>query len=51
MTHALSGNFFWQMLYDDTNALDAVRVGRPVKVSVDRGGTSVDVKVTPEARK
>ena len=38
-------------IYDYTYALDAVKIGQPVKITVDRGGQPVEVTVTPEARK
>ncbi len=38
-------------IYDYTYALDAVKIGQPVKVSVDREGKRVELTVTPEARK
>jgi Tol biopolymer transport system component len=38
-------------IYDYTYALDAVKIGQPVKVTVERGGKRVEVTVTPEARK
>ena len=38
-------------IYDYTYALDAVKVGQPVKVVVQRGGEKTTVTVTPEARK
>ncbi len=38
-------------IYDYTYALDAVKIGQPVKVVVERGGKKVEVTVTPEARK
>ena len=38
-------------IYDYTYALDGAKVGRPVKVTVQRGGKNVTVTVTPEARK
>jgi predicted metalloprotease with PDZ domain len=38
-------------IYDYTYALDAVKIGTPVKVAVERGGQRVEVTVTPEARK
>jgi S1-C subfamily serine protease len=38
-------------IYDYTYALDAVKIGRPVKISVEREGKRVEVTVTPEARK
>jgi hypothetical protein len=37
--------------YDYTYALDAVKIGQPVKVVVMRDGASVEVSVVPEARK
>jgi hypothetical protein len=38
-------------IYDYTYALDAVKIGVPVKVIVDRAGHRVELNVTPEARK
>ncbi len=38
-------------IYDYTYALDAVKIGVPVKVVVERDGQRVDLSVTPEARK
>jgi Tol biopolymer transport system component len=38
-------------IYDYTYALDAVKIGQPVKVVVIRDGKSVTLSVTPEARK
>ncbi len=38
-------------IYDYTYALDAVKIGTPVKVIVEREGKRVEVTVTPEARK
>ncbi len=38
-------------IYDYTYALDAVKIGMPVKVIVEREGKRVEVTVTPEARK
>ena len=38
-------------IYDYTYALDAVKTGTPVKVTVEREGQRVEVTVTPEARK
>jgi Tol biopolymer transport system component len=38
-------------IYDYTYALDAVKIGQPVKVVVERGGERVELTVTPEARK
>jgi hypothetical protein len=38
-------------IYDYTYALDAVKIGQPVKVSVEREGKRVELTVTPEARK
>lgn len=40
-----------QNIYDYTYALDAVKIGQPVKVVVDRNGQRVELTVTPEARK
>lgn len=38
-------------IYDYTFALDAVKIGQPVKAVVERGGMRVELTVTPEARK
>jgi len=38
-------------IYDYTYSLDAVKIGQPVKITVEREGRRVDVTVTPEARK
>jgi Tol biopolymer transport system component len=38
-------------IYDYTYALDAAKIGRPMKIVVTRGGQTVEVSVTPEARK
>jgi len=38
-------------IYDYTYALDAVKIGQPVKVKVKRGGETIEFSVTPEARK
>ncbi len=38
-------------IYDYTYALDAVKIGVPVKVTVERAGQRVELTVTPEARK
>jgi hypothetical protein len=38
-------------IYDYTYALDAVKIGQPVKITVERDGKRVEVTVTPEARK
>jgi len=38
-------------IYDYTYALDAVKIGQSVEVSVQRGGEAVKLNVTPEARK
>jgi Iap family predicted aminopeptidase len=38
-------------IYDYTYSLDAVKIGVPVKVVVERAGQRVDLTVTPEARK
>ena len=38
-------------IYDYTYALDAVKIGQPVKVIVERDGKRVALTVTPEARK
>ncbi|MEO6741731.1 MAG: M28 family peptidase, partial [Chthoniobacteraceae bacterium] len=38
-------------IYDYTYALDAVKIGQPVKMTVEREGKRVELSVTPEARK
>jgi hypothetical protein len=38
-------------IYDYTYALDAVKIGQPVSIKVLRGEETVDLSVTPEARK
>ncbi len=38
-------------IYDYTYSLDAVKIGVPVKVAVERAGKRVELTVTPEARK
>ena len=38
-------------IYDYTYALDAVKIGKPVKMIVERNGQRVTITVTPEARK
>ena len=38
-------------IYDYTYALDAVKIGQPVPVVVERDGKRVSLSVTPEARK
>lgn len=38
-------------IYDYTYGLDAVKIGVPVKIVVERGGKRVELTVTPEARK
>lgn len=38
-------------IYDYTYALDAVKIGTPVKVVVERNGKRQELTVTPEARK
>ncbi len=38
-------------IYDYTYALDAVKIGVPAKVTVERDGQRVELTVTPEARK
>ena len=38
-------------IYDYTYAMDAVKIGQPVRVIVLRDGKSVSLSVTPEARK
>jgi Tol biopolymer transport system component len=37
-------------IYDFTYALDAVKIGEPVELIVDRGGETLTLSVTPEAR-
>jgi S1-C subfamily serine protease len=37
-------------IYDYTYALDAVKIGQPVQVIVERDGGRVGLTVTPEAR-
>ncbi|MEQ1854423.1 MAG: M20/M25/M40 family metallo-hydrolase, partial [Chthoniobacteraceae bacterium] len=38
-------------IYDYTYALDAVKIGQPVKMTVEREGKRIELTVTPEARK
>jgi len=38
-------------IYDYTYSLDAVKIGTPVKVTVEREGKRLELTVTPEARK
>ena len=38
-------------IYDYTYALDAVKIGQPVKIIVEREGKRTDITATPEARK
>lgn len=38
-------------IYDYTYALDAVKIGQPIKMIVERDGQRVTLTVTPEARK
>jgi S1-C subfamily serine protease len=38
-------------IYDYTYALDAVKIGQPVKVIVQRDGQNMELMVVPEARK
>jgi Tol biopolymer transport system component len=38
-------------IYDYTYALDAAKIGRPLKLKVQRAGKEIDLTVTPEARK
>ncbi len=38
-------------IYDYTYAIDAVKIGEAVKISVIRGGERLELEVTPEARK
>lgn len=38
-------------IYDYTYALDAVKIGRPVKIKILRADQPVEITVTPEARK
>ena len=37
-------------IYDYTFAIDALKIGEPVKVVVDRNGKKVELKVTPRSR-
>ena len=38
-------------IYDYTYALDAVKIGQPTRMVVERDGRRVTLEVTPEARK
>jgi Tol biopolymer transport system component len=38
-------------IYDYTYAIDAVKIGQPVKVIVERDGKEIELSVTPEGRK
>jgi Tol biopolymer transport system component len=38
-------------IYDYTYALDAVKIGQPIQIVVQRGGERVTITATPEARK
>jgi S1-C subfamily serine protease len=38
-------------IYDYTYALDAVKIGQPVKMTVEREGKREELTVIPEARK
>ena len=38
-------------IYDYTYALDAVKIGRPVQITIERDGKRVTITATPEARK
>jgi hypothetical protein len=38
-------------IYDYTYALDAVKIGQPVHVVIERDGKQMTLTVTPEARK
>jgi hypothetical protein len=38
-------------IYDYTYALDAVKIGQPVKIIIERDGQRMTLTVTPEARK
>jgi S1-C subfamily serine protease len=38
-------------IYDYTYALDAVKIGQPAQVIIERDGKQVTLTVTPEARK
>jgi hypothetical protein len=38
-------------IYDYTYSLDAVKIGKPVKMIVERNGQRVELTITPEARK
>jgi S1-C subfamily serine protease len=38
-------------IYDYTYALDAVKIGAPVKIIVERDGQRVELDVTPGVRK
>ena len=38
-------------IYDYTYALDAVKIGQPIKIAIEREGKRTELTVTPEARK
>ncbi len=38
-------------IYDYTYALDAVKIGQPVKITIERDGQRVELSATPEQRK
>ncbi len=38
-------------IYDYTYALDAVKIGQPVKITIERAGQRVELTATPEQRK
>lgn len=38
-------------IYDYTYAIDAVKIGEPVKVVVMRGGERIELEITPATRK
>lgn len=38
-------------IYDYTYALDAVKIGQPAKIIIERDGQRLTLTVTPEARK
>jgi S1-C subfamily serine protease len=38
-------------IYDYTYALDAVKIGQPVQIAIDRDGQRITLTATPEARK
>ena len=38
-------------IYDYTYALDAVKIGQPVKIVVTRDGQRLTLEATPEVRK